>query len=56
MAKYKMVLSYEAVVELEIDAPNPDAAFDIARDHLLDTRHDDITFSQEPTYVDMIDP
>lgn len=56
MPKYKMVLSYEAVVELEVDAPNPDAAFDVARNHLLDTRHDDIVFSQEPTYVDMIDP
>lgn len=56
MAKFKMALSYEAVVTLEIEAPNADAAFDKAHKHLLDTRHDDISFSQEPTNVDLIDP
>lgn len=56
MATFKMALSYEAVVALEIEAPDADAAFDKARQHLLDTRHDDISFSQEPTSVDLIDP
>lgn len=55
MAKFKMVLSYEAVVTLDIEAPDADTAFDIAHRHLLDTRHDDISFSQEPTSVDLID-
>ena len=55
MAKFKMVLSYEAVVTLDIEAPDADTAFDIAHRHLLDTRHDDISFSQEPTSVDYID-
>ncbi len=56
MAKFKMALSYEAVVTLEIEAPNADAAFSKAHQHLLDTRHDDISYSQEPTSVDLIDP
>ena len=55
MAKFKMVLSYEAVVTLDIEAPDADTAFDIAHRHPLDTRHDDISFSQEPTNVDLID-
>jgi hypothetical protein len=54
--KFKMILSYEAVVELEVEAKDAEAAYDIARGHLLDTRHDDITYSQEPSYIDMIDP
>lgn len=56
MAKFKMALSYEAVVTLDIEAPDADTAFDIAHKHLLDTRHDDISYSQEPTSVDLIDP
>lgn len=56
MAKFRMALSYEAVVTLDIEAPDADTAFDIAHQHLLDTRHDDISYSQEPTSVDLIDP